>query len=135
MYICLCSLTACGIENKPEQSLSEEVRNENNENQQEQSPLKVIDYEMLGIKEYKYPSEFYMGNNLEIAITQLALNYENFNKDIVDSREWKEIFVAKLPQQGRGEFLKAGVLADYFHKLFSVCRGFQRFRKFALQVI
>ncbi len=101
MYICLCSLTTCGIENKPEQSLSEEVRNENNENQQEQSPLKVIDYEMLGIKEYKYPSEFYMGNNLEIAITQLALNYENFNKDIVDSREWKEIFVAKLPQQGR----------------------------------
>ena len=29
-------------------------------------------------------------------------------------------FLHKLPQQGRGEFLKAGVLTDYFHKLFSV---------------
>ena len=42
-------------------------------------------------------------------------------------------FLHKLPQQGRGEFLKAGVLAYYFHKLFSVCRGFQRLGKLALQ--
>ena len=34
-------------------------------------------------------------------------------------------FLHKLPQQGRGEFLKAGVLAYHFHKLFSVRRGFQ----------
>ena len=34
-------------------------------------------------------------------------------------------FLHKFPQQGRGEFLKAGVLADYFHKLLGVRRGFQ----------
>ena len=44
---------------------------------------KIVDYETLGIKEYEYPSEFYMGDNLKTAITQLALSYENFNKDSI----------------------------------------------------
>lgn len=31
-------------------------------------------------------------------------NYENFNKDIVDSGEWKEIFVVKFIQNSRLSF-------------------------------
>ena len=42
-------------------------------------------------------------------------------------------FFNKLPQQGVGQFLKAGVLADNFHKLFRIDRGFLCLCKFRLQ--
>ncbi len=42
-------------------------------------------------------------------------------------------FLYKLPQQGRGKFFKAGVLADNFHKLFRINRGFLCLCQFRLQ--
>ena len=42
-------------------------------------------------------------------------------------------FFNKLPQQGMGQFLKAGVLADNFHKLFRINRGFLCLCQFRLQ--
>ncbi len=42
-------------------------------------------------------------------------------------------FFNKLPQQGVGQFLKAGVLADNFHKLFRINRGFLCLCQFRLQ--
>lgn len=65
---------------------------------------KIVDYETLGIKEYEYPSEFYMGDNLKTAITQLALSYENFNKDSISNENWKEDFIAKFIQNSRLSF-------------------------------
>lgn len=62
------------------------------------------DYEALGIKEYAYPSQFIMGDNLKTAITQLALSYENFGKDSVESEIWKEIFVSRFIQNSRLSF-------------------------------
>ena len=44
---------------------------------------KFVDYEALGIQEYEYPPEFSMGDNLETAITELALSFDNFDEDSV----------------------------------------------------
>lgn len=49
-------------------------------------------------------SEFSMGDNLKIAITQLALSYDNFDKDSVESEEWKEIFISGFIQNSRLSF-------------------------------
>lgn len=58
----------------------------------------------LGIKAYEYPSEFTMGDNLKVAIVQLALTYDNFDKNVVKSEEWKEIFITRFIQNSRLSF-------------------------------
>lgn len=80
--------------------------------QVEQNFSGFVDYESLGIKEYIYPSEFSMGDNLETAITQLALSYENFDKDFVSSENWKESFVAKFIQNSRLSFDYLDMISD-----------------------
>lgn len=65
---------------------------------------KAVDEEAPWIQEYEYPSEFYMGDNLETAVTQLALCYDNFDKDSAYSEEWKEIFVSRFIQNTRSSF-------------------------------
>lgn len=99
-------LAACGAESKPEQLLSKEMTTQEtgSESQQEQISSKLVDYERLGIKEYEYPSAFFMGDNLETAIIQLALGYKNFGEDSVDNGAWKEIFVAYFIQNSRLSF-------------------------------
>ena len=52
----------------------------------------------------KETSEFSMGENLKTAITQLALTYEKFNADSVNSRDWRETFIAKFIQNARVSF-------------------------------
>lgn len=52
----------------------------------------------------KETTEFSMGENLKTAITQLALTYEEFNTDSVNSGEWKETFIAKFIQNARVSF-------------------------------
>ena len=42
---------------------------------------KTVAEEAPWIQEYEYPSEFYMGDNLKTAVTQLALSYDNFDKN------------------------------------------------------
>ncbi len=123
----LLSLAACGTENRPEQSVAvpegiviqgQEAQNTSpdapegsEENGRESANTAVtgfspqtFDYETLGIKEYEYPSEFSMGDNLQGAITQLALSYENFDKVVVNGEGWKEIFIARFIQNSRFSF-------------------------------
>lgn len=71
-----------------------------------------IDYEILGIKKYEYPLEFSMGDNLKTGITQLALSYDNFDKDSVDSGDWKEIFIARFIQNSRVSFDYLEMISD-----------------------
>ena len=52
----------------------------------------------------KETAEFSMGENLKTAITQLALTYEEFNTDSVNSGEWKETFIARFIQNARASF-------------------------------
>lgn len=75
-----------------------------------QNETDIIDYEALGIEEYEYPSEFSMGDNLKAAITQLALSYDNFDRDSVNSEDWKETFVTRFIQNSRLSF-------DYLEKI------------------
>ncbi len=65
---------------------------------------KFIDYEALEIKEYEYPAEFSMGDNLKTAIAQLALSYESFDSDTPRSGCWKEYFIANFIQNSRLTF-------------------------------
>lgn len=65
---------------------------------------KTVDEEAPWIQEYEYPSEFSMGDNLKTAVIQLALCYDNFDKDSVCSEEWKEIFVSRFIQNTRSSF-------------------------------
>jgi len=127
IFMSLLSLAACGTENKTGQSVAgkivlqeqetqnvsfavteegnaEREENESIANQPEQIFPQIIDYELLGIEEYIYPSEFSMGENLKTAITQLALCYENFDKNAVKSENWKESFIARFIQNSRLSF-------------------------------
>lgn len=65
---------------------------------------KTVSYKAPWIQEYEYPSEFSMGDNLKTAVIQLALCYDNFDKDSVCSEEWKEIFVSRFIQNTRSSF-------------------------------
>lgn len=65
---------------------------------------KTSDYETSEMKAYEYPSEFYMGDNLKTAITQLALSYENFDRSVVSSGNWKESFIAGFILNSRLSF-------------------------------
>lgn len=105
IFMSLLSLVACGTENTTGRPAVEEIADESStKNQSEQSPSRIVDHELLGIEEYRYPSEFSMGDNLKTAITQLALSYNHFDKDSVSSGNWKEIFVARFIQNSRSSF-------------------------------
>jgi len=65
---------------------------------------KFVDYEALKIKEYEYPSEFFMGDDLKTAIEQLALRYESFDRDTPRTGGWKEDFIAAFIQNLRVSF-------------------------------
>lgn len=71
-----------------------------------------VDYEALEIKEYEYPSNFFMGDNLKTAIAQLALSYESFDRDTVRSGGWKETFIAKFIQNSRLSFDYLDLISD-----------------------
>lgn len=73
---------------------------------------KFIDYEALGIKEYEYPSEFIMGDNLKTALAELALSYVSFDSDTPRSGGWKETFIARFIQNSRLSFDYLDLLSD-----------------------
>lgn len=83
------SLTACGDtlvnEISADESSSVELPQFKTDTMMEET--EPVGYEALGIKEYTYPSQFIMGDNLKTAITQLALSYKNFGKDSVQKYE------------------------------------------------
>lgn len=56
------------------------------------------------VGEYEYPTEFSMSENLEMAITQLALTYEKFDAGSVNRGNWRETFIAKFIQNSRASF-------------------------------
>lgn len=104
------SMTACSTDDKTEDYLifDDPVYLKDYDNTPEgrtaDDTEEIIDYEALGIQEYEYPSQFIMGDNLKTAITQLALSYEDFGKDSVDSGNWKEIFISRFIQNSRMSF-------------------------------
>ena len=65
---------------------------------------KTVDNKASWIQEYEYPSKFSMGDNLKTAVIQLALCYDNFDKDSVCSEEWKEVFISRFIQNTRSSF-------------------------------
>jgi len=73
---------------------------------------KFVDYEALGIKEYEYPSEFIMGDNLKTALAELALSYKSFNSDTPKTEGWKETFIAKFIQNSRLSFDYLDLISD-----------------------
>lgn len=100
IFMSLLSLTACATgdetgQSKTEESVMQDTQNANPD---------VTDESNAERQEYIYPSEFSMGDNLKAAITQLALSYENFDKDSVNSQNWKESFVANFIQNSRMSF-------------------------------
>ena len=104
------SMTACSTDDKTEDYLIFDdpiyLKDYDNtlEGRTADDTEEIINYEALGIKEYEYPSQFIMGDNLKTAITQLALSYEDFGKDSVDNRNWKEIFISRFIQNSRMSF-------------------------------
>jgi|GEM_PF-5700295 len=76
----------------------------------EEVPEKIK--EKPGIKQYEYPAEFSMGDNLKTAIIQLALSYDNFDRNCVDDENWKEIFVSKFIQNTRASFDYLDLLSE-----------------------
>lgn len=116
IFMSLLSLVACGTEKKTGPSVAEEsiIQEQETQNVSSAMPDKssMVDYELLGIERYIYPSKFSMGDNLKTAITQLALSYENFDKDSVSSENWKESFIAKFIQNSRLSFDYLDMISD-----------------------
>ena len=109
IFACAAVLTACaGNADNTNTVISSgtavEPASEENPEAHYDDAEKTVDEEALWIQEYEYPSEFSMGDNLETAVTQLALCYDNFDKDSAYSEEWKEIFVSRFIQNTRSSF-------------------------------
>ena len=93
--------------------IKEKSSNDNySDNSEITAKEEFIDYEAFEIKEYEYPAEFSMGENLKTAITQLALCYDSFDKDSVYSAEWKEMFIARFIQNSRVSFDYLDMVSD-----------------------
>ncbi len=85
---------------------------ENDSGDHSVSTVEFIDYEALGIKEYEYPAEFSMGDNLKTAIVQLALSYVSFNSDTPKLGGFKEFFIAEFIQNSRVSFDYLDLISD-----------------------
>lgn len=93
--------------------IKEKSTNDNySDNSEITATEEFIDYEALEIKEYEYPAEFSMGDNLKTAITELALCYDSFDKDSVYSAEWKEMFIDRFIQNSRVSFDYLDMVSD-----------------------
>lgn len=75
-----------------------------NDHSAEAPTEKIVNYDALGIKEYEYPTEFSMGDNLKTAITELARSFDNFDEDSVHSDWWEKSFIAHFIQNSRLSF-------------------------------
>ncbi len=73
---------------------------------------KFIDYEALEIKEYEYPVEFSMGDNLKTAIAQLASGYMSFDSNTARIGDWKQYFIANFIQNSRLTFDYLDLISD-----------------------
>ena len=101
--------TGCKDTGKAEERLE---AGSSTDNSVDRAAENYMDYEALGIQKYEYPSEFSMGDNLKTAITQLALSYDDFGKDTVNSESWKEIFIARFIQNARASFDYLDMISD-----------------------
>ncbi|MBQ9765265.1 MAG: hypothetical protein IJW18_03600 [Lachnospiraceae bacterium] len=69
-----------------------------------------IDFDSLGIKDYTYPTEFVLGQNLSGAITELVLTFEEYNIDETEADYYMESFLFHFCQNTRFTF-------DYLEKV------------------
>lgn len=88
------------------------TEHEGNDHSGSAADERIVDYEALGIKEYEYPSEFSMGDNLKAAIVQLALRYESFDRNTPKTGGWKEDFIAAFIQNSRVSFDYLDLISD-----------------------
>ena len=70
----------------------------------------------LKIEPYVYPQEFTLGTNLEGAITELALSYDNFDTSKTKEEDYPEFFVDNYCQNSRMSF-------DYLNKIAKENKG------------
>lgn len=116
-FFCAAALSACtgdGDKTNTVNSVGTTVETASKENSEDHfdDAEKTADKEVPGMQEYEYPSEFSMGDNLKTAVTQLALCYDNFDKDFVCREEWKEIFVSRFIQNTRSSFDYLDMVSD-----------------------
>lgn len=81
---------------------------------------KFIDFEALGIKEYEYPSEFIMGDNLKTALAQLPTGYSSFDSGTVGTGGWKEYFINNFIQNARLTFDYLDLISNQNNGLISI---------------
>lgn len=111
IFMLFVSVVACGRGDETGQTIAEESVIQETENL---SP-DVTDESSTGQEEtesVEIQSEFSMGDDLKTAITQLALSYESFDKNVVSSENWKEIFVARFIQNSRLSFDYLDMISD-----------------------
>lgn len=109
IFFCAAALSACtgnadNTNTVNSSGTAVETASEENPEDYFDDTEKTVDNKAPWIQEYEYPSEFSMGDNLKTAVIQLALCYDNFDKDSVCSEEWKEIFVSRFIQNTRSSF-------------------------------
>lgn len=71
---------------------------------------KEVDFDALQIEEYTYPKEFTLGQNLESAITELALMFDTFDTSQTKEQFYPETFLTYYCQNSRMSF-------DYLEKI------------------
>lgn len=58
-------------------------------------------YEDLGISEYQYPTKFTLEDELEAAITTVALSYDEFDENTISDKEWEDEFTRLFLKNSR----------------------------------
>lgn len=81
---------------------------------------KLIDFEAPGIKEYEYPSEFIMGDNLKTALAQLASGYISFDSGTTATGDWKQYFINNFIQNSRLTFDYLDLISGQNNGLISI---------------
>ena len=111
IFMLFVSVVACGRGDETGQTIAEESVIQETENLSpdvtDESSTEQEETESVEIQ-----SEFSMGDDLKTAITQLALSYESFDKNVVSSENWKEIFVARFIQNSRLSFDYLDMISD-----------------------
>lgn len=111
IFMLFVSVVACGRGDETGQTIAEESVIQETQNLSpdvtDESSTEQEETESVEIQ-----SEFSMGDNLKTAITQLALSYESFDKNVVSSENWKEIFVARFIQNSRLSFDYLDMISD-----------------------
>ena len=120
----LICFTGCGkesISDNPDIEITFEDNAEKIDNVKETDPsTSLIDFQSLGVQEFDYTDNFTLDEDLKSALENLALSYDSFDEQEVQTSQWKEWFISKYICNSRYSFEYLNQVAEENNGLIDV---------------